>query len=298
MPDDSLRWLVPPPTLTEPVLVVALAGWIDASDAARTTADAVAEEAEASPIAEFDDDVYIDFRARRPVMELRDGCNTVLHWERIQLLAGTDSTGRDLVLLTGPEPDMAWHRFSRLVGSVATELGITQMAHLGAYPFTVPHTRPARLSVSSPSQDVLARVSFLRSSIDVPAGVAAVLEHELHDRGIPALGIWAQVPHYISSMPYPAASAALLDGLREATGIVIDAAVLRSEVVSQGRRLDLLVAGNEEHAKMVGQLEQLYDAGDDDHGHEQGPTRTGPSIELRSGDELAAEVERFLRDQD
>jgi hypothetical protein len=137
-------------------------------------------------------------------------------------------------------------------------------------------------------------VPFLRSSIDVPGGVAASLEHELHDRGIPSLGIWAQVPHYISSMSYPAASAALLDGLREATGVVIDAAALRADVVSQGRRLDNLVAGNEEHARMIGQLEQLYDAGDDAHG----PSAGGPSIQLLSGDELAAELEPFLRDQD
>lgn len=294
MTDASLRWLLPRPALTDPVLVIVLTGWIDAGGAARAALDAIADEAEATPIAEFDDDVYIDFRARRPVLELREGLNTVLQWERITLAAGSDSTGRDLLLLSGPEPDMAWHRFTRLVGELASELGVRQMAHLGAYPFTVPHTRPARLSVTSPSQDVLGRVPFLRSSIDVPAGAAAAIERELHERGIPTLGIWAQVPHYISSMSYPAASAALLDGLREATGVVIDAAALRSDVVAQGHRLDALVAGNDEHAKMLEQLEQLYDAGDDAHG----PSVGGPSIELLSGDELAAELEQFLRDQD
>lgn len=276
------------------MLIVVLSGWIDAGGAARAALDAIADEAETSPIAEFDDDVYVDYRARRPVMELRDGLNSVLRWERITLAAGSDSTGRDLLLLSGPEPDMAWHRFTRIVGELATDLGVRQMAHLGAYPFAVPHTRPARLSITSPSQDVLARVPFLRSSIDVPAGVAASLEHELHQRGVVSLGIWAQVPHYIASMTYPAASAALLDGLREATGVVIDAAALRSEVVAQGRRLDALVAGNDEHARMLDQLEQLYDAGDDSHV----PGGSGPSIELRSGDELAAELEQFLRDQD
>jgi hypothetical protein len=189
---------------------------------------------------------------------------------------------------------MAWHRFTRVVGEAATELGVHQMAHLGAYPFAVPHTRSARLSVSSPSQDVLARVPFLRSSIDVPGGVAASLEHEFHDRGIASLGLWAQVPHYISSMSYPAASVALLEGLREATGLVFDAAELRSEVIVQGRRLDALVAGNDDHAKMIGQLEQLYDASDDEVPVEG----VGPSLEMRSGDELAAELERYLRDQD
>jgi len=277
------------------MLVVMLSGWIDAGGAARAAIDAIGEADASSPMASMAaDDVYVDYRARRPVMELREGLHSVLEWERITLAVGHDQTGRDLLVLSGPEPDMAWHRFTRAVGEVATDLGVRQMAHLGAYPFAVPHTRPARLSVSSPSQDVLARVPFLRSSIDVPAGVAASLEREMHERGIPALGIWAQVPHYIAAMSYPAASVALLDGLREATGAVIDGVSLRSEVQLQGRRLDGMISGNEEHATMIEQLEQIYDASDDVVDVDGG----GPLLEMRSGDELAEELERFLRDQD
>ncbi len=293
--DPSLKWLAPVASLNDPVLVVMLTGWIDAGGAANAAADAIDDDIAASPVAEFDDDVYVDFRARRPVMELRDGLNSVLNWERITVSIGREQTGRDIVLLTGPEPDMAWHRFTRVVGDMAVTLGVRQMAHLGAYPFATPHTRPARISVSTPSQDVLMRVPFLRSSIDVPAGVAASLEHELHDRGIAAMGIWAQVPHYIASMTYPAASVALLDGLSDATGLVIDAATLRSEVMIQRRRLDALVVGNDEHRSMVEQLEQIYDAGDDEA--EQAGEPQVP-LEMRSADELAAEVEEFLRGQD
>lgn len=292
--DDSFRWLVDQPELVDPVLIVMLTGWIDAGGAARAAIDAIQDEAATSPVIEFDDDTYVDYRARRPVMELREGLHAVLHWERITLSVGTDQTGRDILVLAGPEPDMAWHRFTRTVGSLASELGVSHMVHLGAYPFAVPHTRSPRLSVSSPSQDVLARVPFLRSSIDVPAGVAAALEREMHERGIPSLGIWAQVPHYISAMSYPAASVALLDGLREATQVVIDATVLRSEVLVQGRRLDGMIGGNDEHAKMIDQLEQIYDASDDVVEVIEG----GPSMEMASGDELAAELEQFLRDQD
>ena len=283
MSDQSLRWLAPRPALNEPVLVVTLDGWIDAAGAAATAFRAIHSEIEASPIAEFDDDVYVDFRARRPTMELRDGLNRYLEWERITLAVGRDRTGRDLLMLGGPEPDMAWHRFSRVVGAVAAELGVRTMVHFGAYPYAVPHTRPTLVSVTSPSQDVLTKVPFLRSSIDVPAGVAAVLEHELHAIGIESLGIWAQVPHYATSLDFPAASAALLDGLQTATGVHIDAPKLRSEVVEHGRRLDQLIAGNDEHARMVAQLETLYDEIDQ---------------QLPSGDELAAEVEAFLRDQE
>jgi len=294
MTDDSMRWVAPRPELTDPVLLVMLSGWIDAGGAANAAIDAIRDESAASPIAEFDDDTYVDYRARRPVMELREGLHSVLHWERIILAAGHDQTGRDLLVLSGPEPDMSWHRFTRAIGEAASELGVRHMVHFGAYPFAVPHTRNPRLSVSSPSQDVLAHVPFLRSSIDVPAGVAAALEREMHERGIPALGIWAQVPHYISAMSYPAASVALLDGLREATGVVIDGTELRGEVLTQGRRLDAMISGNDEHAKMIEQLEQIYDASDDTFGVIDG----GPSLEMRSGDELAEELEQFLRDQD
>ena len=296
MSDPSLRWLAPVASLNDPVLVVMLTGWIDAGGAARAAADAIEDDTSASPIAEFDDDVYVDFRARRPVMELREGLNSVLNWERITVSLGRDQTGRDVVLLSGPEPDMAWHRFTRAVADMAVSLGVRQMVHLGAYPFATPHTRPARVSVSTPSQDVLLRVPFLRSSIDVPAGVSASLEHELHDRGIAALGIWAQVPHYISSMSYPAASVALLDGIREATGLVVDAATLRGEVMIQRRRLDALVVNNDEHRSMVEQLENIYDAGDDER--ELGSESPPSTIEMRSADEIAAEVEEFLRGQD
>ena len=297
MNDDSLRWLVDRPDLTDPVMIVMLSGWIDAGTSAGTSMEAILSDTDASPVAEFDDDVFVDFRARRPVMELREGLHSVLRWERILVSVGRDQTGRDLVLLTGPEPDMAWHRFTRTVGELGVELGVQQMVHLRAYPFAVPHTRAARLSVSSPSPDVLARVPFLRSSIDVPAGVAAALEREMHDRSIPSLGIWVQVPHYITGMSYPAASVALLEGLRESTGIVIDAASLRAEVMVQARRLDALVEGNDDHAKMLGQLEQIYDATDGSV-----DTQTGVDgsvgLEMRSGDELAAELEEYLRDQD
>ncbi len=294
MSDDSLRWLSEVPALDEPALIVMMTGWIDAAGSARAAMQAIELEAEATPVAEFDDDVYIDFRARRPVMELREGLNSVLEWERITLAVGRDSTGRDLVLLTGPEPDMAWHRFTRIVGELATSLGVRQMAHLGAYPFAVPHTRPPRLSVSSPSQDVLARVPFLRSSIDVPAGAAAAIECELHERGISSLGIWVQVPHYISSMNYPAASVSLLDGLREATGVVIEATELRGEAIGQRGRLDSLVDGNEEHARMLTQLEELYDSSDDTVPIDA----QSATLEMLTGDELAEELEQFLRDQD
>lgn len=288
--DDAVEWLVDEPELHEPVMVTMLSGWIDAAGAGAAALDVLATECSASPIARFDDDVFIDFRARRPTMELRDGVNTNLRWATIELSAGRSPGGRDVLLLSGPEPDAAWHRFARAVTEIAQQLGVTQMVAFGAYPFAAPHTRPSRLAASSPSPDVLAAVPFARSSIDVPAGVAAALEHAMHAAKIPALGIWAQVPHYVAAMSYPAASVALLEGLEIASGIAIAAGDLRREMAIQRERIDQMVALNDEHAAMLRKLEELHDEAIEE-------SSISSELEMRTGDELAAEIQRFLRDQ-
>lgn len=280
------------PPLDRPVLVVMLTGWIDASGAAAAAMSAIEDECDSQPVATFDSDTFIDYRARRPVMELREGVNTRLVWSDIELKVGTDTGGRPVLTLTGPEPDANWKAFARAVTELALRLDVYQMVALGAYPFATPHTRASRLSSSSPSADVIASVPYLKNSVDVPAGVSAVLEHALTEAGIASLGIWVQVPHYVSAMSYPGASVALLDGLREVTGISIGAGDLAREADIQRARIDQLVAGNDEHGSMVRQLETAYDAFVD----EQGPGLGTP--DLPSGDDIAAEFERFLRDQD
>lgn len=279
----------PLPTLQAPVLVVMLSGWIDASGAAAAAMAAAQEEWSVRPLATFDGDTFIDYRARRPTMELREGVNTRLVWADIDLEVGCDAGGHDVLTLSGPEPDSQWRRFADVVSSLCADLGVSRMVALGAYPFAAPHTREPRLSSSSPSADVVAGVTYLKNSVDVPAGMGAVLEHAFTDKGIPALGIWAQVPHYVSAMSYPAASLALLTGLHEVAGLVIDAAAIRQETIIQRQRLDQLVAGNDEHRAMVTQLEELYDS------QQNGLIGTAG---IPTGDELAAEFERFLRDQD
>jgi hypothetical protein len=288
------RLLADVPELDEPVLVVMLTGWIDASGAAAAAMAALVEDCTATPLVVFDDDTYIDYRARRPTLELRNGINTRLVWGAPQLDVGRDGSGRDVVLLHGPEPDMAWHRFCATVAELAGRLGVARMVALGAYPFATPHTRSPHLSATSPSAELLATLPFRVSSIDVPAGVSAALERELHDRGIPTLGIWSQVPHYVASMAYPAASVALLDGLATASGVAVAAEALRREAALQRARLDQLIEGNEEHTAMVAQLERLYDAAAEDDDATSGD---GGPLEMQSGEELAAEVERYLRDQ-
>ena len=265
--------------LDRPVLVVMLTGWIDASGAAAAAMAALEDAVAPTPVATFDGDVFVDYRARRPTMELREGVNTRLDWSDIELLMGTTDEGHAVYLLRGPEPDMQWRRFARAVADLAQLLGVYQMIGFGAYPFASPHTRPCRLSVTSPSADVVASVPYLKSTLDAPAGATALLEHALTERGIPCLGLWVQVPHYVSAMPYPAASRALLDGLAENTGVRVVTPSLAAEAAAQHDRIERLVGGNPEHEAMVAKLEEAHD------------------LLTQTGDDIAAELERFLRDQ-
>ena len=247
----------------------------------------------------FDDDIFIDYRARRPMLELRDGVNTGSCGRRPSCTLGRDADGHDVLLLSGPEPDMAWHRFATPSPTSPSSSASTAMVALGAYPFAAPHTRPPRLSATSPSADVLAALPFRTARSTCPAGMAAALEQRVHERGIPALGIWAQVPHYVASMSYPAASVALLDGLATATGI----ACRRRRAAPRGgaparaarpaRRRQRRAPGDGRPARAALRRRR---GGRRSRRPTTRPARRG-ELELRSGDELAAEVERFLRDQ-
>ncbi len=301
-PDDradaasgAFERLVDDPPVHEPILLVQLDGWIDASESARGAADAVDLACDASPIIRFDDDTYIDYRARRPILELRDGVSTNLSWPTLELRAGRSPDGRDVLLLRGPEPDTAWRRFGRAIASLATEFRVTHMVGFGAYPFASPHTRPSRLSVSSPSVDVLGSVPFARSSVDVPAGAEALLEHALHAAKVPALGLWAQVPHYAATGAYSAASVALLDGLHTFTGVRISGDALRAEADEQIAVLDQKLEESPDLASLLASMEEAYDRTVEE---ERTSAAQDPELELRSGDELAAEIQQFLRDND
>ena len=159
------------------------------------------------------------------------------------------------------------------------------MVALGAYPAAVPHTRPSRLTITSPTVD-LARSNEPRATIDVPAGMAAVLEQAFDAAGVEALTMWAQVPHYIPSGPYPAASQALIEGLAETAQVSVGVGSLGELALATRNRLDELVSDEESHQAMLGELERQHDQFA--HGGETLPT----------SDELAEEVENFLRSQD
>jgi len=196
---------------------------------------------------------------------------------------------RDVLVLSGPEPDLRWREFVAGVVGLARELGVTLVVGLGAFPAPVPHTRPVRLAATATTPELAAQVGFIPGGIDVPAGIHAALERGFADAGLPCVGIWARVPHYVAAMPYPAASAALLDKLAQLAGIPIDSDALHRAADVTRRRVDELIANSEEHGEMVRQLEGQHDAEVGSSGLGGGP--------LPSGDELAVELERFLRNE-
>jgi predicted ATP-grasp superfamily ATP-dependent carboligase len=274
-----------------PVLVVALEGWVDAG---LGSSAAIAELLGASPTAEvatFDTEALIDQRARRPIARLVDGVTAELTWPAIRVLAGKDRIGADILYLTGPEPDFRWHGFTDAVVELVERLGVRTVVGLGAFPAPTPHTRPVRLASTVPPQsaDLIGRVGFVQGTIEVPAGVQAALEVALGNAGVPVIGLWARVPHYVAAMPFPEASAALIEGLCAITGIVFDTSSLRAAGEASRRQVDELISGNAEHTDMVHRLETSIDS------EEGEPDPFGIEGGVPSGDEIAAELEQFLR---
>jgi hypothetical protein len=277
--------------LSGPVMVVSMDGWVDAGMGASA---AVAELLDASPtvlVATFDTELLIDQRARRPVARLEDGITTDLTWPSITLTSGKDQVGADLLYLTGPEPDFRWPTFIREVVGLVQDLGVRTVVGLGAFPAPAPHTRPVRLASTVPPQSaqLAGRVGTVHGTLEVPAGVQAALEVSLGAAGIPVIGLWARVPHYVSAMPYPEASAALIEGLSSVTGAVLDSSSLRTEGEASRRQVDELIGSNPEHLEMVHRLEAALDSEEID------PLTL--SDEVPSGDEIAAELEQFLKNQ-
>ncbi len=273
------------PELDSPVLVLALEGWIDAGYAAASAGASLLSHFDTTPVATFDADDLLDHRARRPIMHLVDGVNTGLTWPGIELRSASDQAGNDLLFLLGAEPDHAWRAFTAAVVDLALQFGTRTVVGLGAYPAAVPHTRPTLLSCTASTPEVAAAWPYLRGTLDVPAGVQAAIERRCAEVGLPAIGLWAQVPHYTAAMAYPAAALALLESLVQVAGVLVPTGDLAEEAATARGRLDAIIADNPEHAEMVEHLER-----EADHQVQAGP--------LPSGDDLAAELEQYLREQD
>ena len=279
--------LIESPELESPTLILGLDGWIDAGFAAANALGTILEDLDTMTVAVFDTDALLDHRSRRPIMHLLDGINTGLTWPSIELRAGADADGHDVLFLVGAEPDHRWRAFSEAVVNLAHHFGADTVLGLGAYPAPSPHTRPTRLVATATDPDMAHRIGSVGGRVDVPAGVHAAIERHSADEGLPATGLWAQVPHYAAVMPYPDGALSLIEGLRTYGGLHFPLGELVEDSRSTRTRLDELVSNSDEQIAMVRKLEQQADALGD-AGNEPLPT----------GDDLAAELEQFLRDQE
>lgn len=266
-----------PDDLVAPILVAAFDSWIDAGGASSTAAGQLADGGEI--VVEFDGDLLFDYRSRRPTLEIVNGRMAELTWPSLTLRRRRID-GRDLLVLAGAEPDFRWREFAAAVVEVARQLGVGLWISLGAIPAAVPHTRSTYVLGSSSQPGLLlgdvqpGPAGVLR----VPSAAISVLEHAIGAAGIPAVGYYAQVPHYISG-PYPAAAVELLRAVGRHLGTEVPIAELTDEAKELRERLDAAAAMEESTRTYVQRLEAMVD-----------------EERLPAGDDLIADIERFLRD--
>lgn len=266
--------------LVAPVLVAAFDGWIDAASAASMTANHLASDA--TTVATFEPDILYDYRSRRPVLDVMDGVLRHLAWPELAIRR-LQVEGRDLLILHGPEPDFRWKELAGDVLGFALENGVAQWVTLGAIPAATPHTRPTPVFATA-SQEGLLKPHLSQGPdglLRVPSACLSVLELTASEGGVPAVGFYAQVPPYVGG-PYAPASIALLEVMGEHLGITLPLGGLPEEARTQRATLDTAVASQSETREMVEQLEAQQ--GDEDE-------------PIPSGDELATEIERYLRGQ-
>jgi proteasome assembly chaperone (PAC2) family protein len=273
-------------SLESPVLLLATESWVDAGLGAQAAIAYILEAIPTEVLATFSADELIDFRSRRPVVRISDGVVDHVSWPEVQLRAGRDAAGRDVLVLAGPEPDLAWHAFVRAVVDLATQLGVRLVVGLGAFAAPVPHTRPVSLMAIATMAELAAQVGVVPGSAEMPAGIQTALQEGFAAAGVPAIGVWARVPHYLAAIPYPAASAALVDALAAVAGLELDAGDLHAAADSTLSHINEIIANSEEYRALVRRLEAAFD----------GELTTPPDFsDLPTGDDLAAELERFLR---
>jgi proteasome assembly chaperone (PAC2) family protein len=275
---DLYRFTGEVPKLDAPVLITALDGWVDAARAATAAAEHIAGSGEV--IATFDTDQLLDYRARRPVLDIVDGELKSLTWSELTVRrVHTDK--RDLIVLTGPEPDFRWRALASSVLELALRLGIIELVTLGSLGLGVPHTRPTQITATASRPELLdPEDQRPEGLLRVPAAAVSVIEMTVRDAGIPTVGFFAQTPHYVTDT-YTPAVLSLLERVGRHLNAEFPPGSLVDDAETQRETLDRIVEQRPEVKEYVERLEAAYQ----------------PGWSIPSADELAAEVERFLRDQ-
>ena len=286
---EPLSWDERPGDLREPVMVAAFGGWNDAGASASSAVGFLGERLGARRVAAIDPEEFYDFQATRPLVDLTSDGNAPIVWPEVEILAARPAdAGHDLVLVAGAEPSFRWRAFCTTVLDAADALGVTRVVTLGSLLADVVHTRPVRLTGMASDDALIAELSFRKPSYAGPTGIVGVLHQAAIERGREAVSIWAPVSHYAAGhhqrQGHPGAAA----GLRAASA----ASSSTSTSWSRPRRafeiqVTRAVEAEPRLRTLVEQLEQAADEG-----------REGDDGPLPTGEELAEELERFLRERD
>ena len=277
-------WDGDPPELRSPVLVAAFAGWNDASGSATTALEAAAVDLEADVVARIDPEEFFDFQVNRPSIRLTDGQARHVDWPSNTIVsAKAPGAERDLVLLSGIEPNLRWRTFASAILDVCERLGVEMVVTLGALIADVAHSRPVPITGLASDPDLVERLGLSRSNYEGPTGIVGIVHDQCRQRNIPSASLWAAVPHYVAAVPNPKAALALLRRLEGLTGIAVEASELEDAMDRFNEQVDRAVQANPEIQELVQRLEAEQE------------TNLDMSQDVPDGDELAQDFQRFLR---
>jgi proteasome assembly chaperone (PAC2) family protein len=281
---EAILWDGDIPELRSPTLVCAFAGWNDAASAASTALEAVAASLDPVVTARIDPEDFYDFQVNRPTIRLVEGQTREIDWPANTLLSVRVPTAeRDLVLLSGVEPNLRWRTFAHSIVSAAEQLGVEMVVSLGALMADVAHTRPVPITGLASDPELVEQLGMSRSSYEGPTGIVGVVHDACRRHGMTSASLWAAVPHYVAAVPNPKAALALLRRLEGLTGIAVEASELEDAAERFTEQVDQAVSANPEIEELVSNLEASQE---EDYEISQ---------DMPSADDLAQDFQRFLR---
>ncbi len=276
------------PELDRPVLIAGFTGWNDAAEAASLAVSTVGKAWAAERFGGFEGEEFFDYQAIRPQIKLVEGVTRTVEWPENVLSATSTNPldGRDAILLSGPEPNFRWRAFCQGVVDLARELDVSLVVTLGALLADVPHSRPTSVAANAQDPALVEGLKLSASRYEGPTGITGVLHRYCAQEGLPSVSMWASVPHYLPSVPSAPAALALLGSLQTLLGGAIDTGHLERTSEDYQRQVSAAVAQDSDLSSYVRMLEERYDS-----------QAGGAPRNLPSGDELARELERFLREK-
>jgi proteasome assembly chaperone (PAC2) family protein len=282
----EITWTSPPESLRKPIVVAAFRGWNDAASAASAAQSYVAGKLDATLAGSIDPEDFYDFQSTRPLVDMTRPGEHTLSWPEIEIhiAHGTD---RDVIFVSGAEPSMRWRTLCNMLLDAAIDAGATTFVTLGAFLADTPHTRPPRLTGMSSDPELVARMHFREPAYRGPSGIVGVLNQMSVERGLTGVSLWAPASHYAAGITNTKAALALVQALEATTQISVDLTELHAASAAYELQVSRAVEADPRLAELVRQLEN---ASDDDLAFDPGG--------LPSGDELALELEQFLRDRE